>query len=63
MSSLWELYGGIVDFDVRDAKGSMMVTVREQGGVDILAVNLSDGALRYMHLLAALLDPDPVQVL
>ena len=59
VSSLGELYDGIVDFDVRDAKGSMMVTVREQGGVDIPAVNLSDGALRYMYLLAILLDPDP----
>ena len=56
--SLQELYDGIIDFDVKIVEGTMQVTIHEEAGI-IPATQLSDGALRYMCLLAVLCDPDP----
>ena len=58
LSSLQELYDGIVDFDVKIVEGTMQVTIQEEAGI-IPATQLSDGALRYLCLLAVLCDPDP----
>ena len=55
---LTKIYDNIVDFDVRISQGMIQVIIREKSGV-IPATQLSDGALRYMSLLAVLCDPEP----
>ncbi|MDR3707383.1 MAG: AAA family ATPase [Capsulimonadaceae bacterium] len=56
--SLTDLYAGITDFDVSILGGTVQVFL-EEGEFQIPATRLSDGTLRYLCLLAILLDPTP----
>lgn len=58
LSNLGELYEGISDVDVIVEGGTVQVFFME-GSFTIPATRLSDGTLRYLCLLAILLDPDP----
>ncbi|MGH9810858.1 MAG: AAA family ATPase, partial [Terriglobia bacterium] len=55
---LRDLYAGLDDFDVRIKGGTVEVFLTERDFI-IPASRLSDGTLRYLCLLAILLDPDP----
>ena len=57
-AQLRDLYDGLEDFDVRIKGGTVEVYLTE-GDFTIPASRLSDGTLRYLCLLAILLDPDP----
>ena len=58
LSALKDLYEGFDDFEVSIVAGFVQVNFHE-GDFSIPAVRLSDGALRYLCLLAILCDPDP----
>ena len=53
------LYDGIVGITTPFNDGKVSVVIEENGGRQIPAERLSDGTLRYLSLLTALLDPDP----
>ncbi len=53
------LYEGVTDFDVRVHGGAVELYFVEDGGRVIPAARLSDGTLRWLALLALLLDPRP----
>lgn len=54
-----DLYPTIIDFDVRILPGFVQVTLEEEHVGRIPATRLSDGTLRYLCLLAILLNPTP----
>jgi predicted ATPase len=56
---LEQLYPGIVDLDFQINEGGVQLFLEEEGGRQIPATRLSDGTLRYLCLLAILLDPGP----
>ena len=56
--ALQELYEGITDFEVIGEGGTVQVFLSE-GDFSIPATRLSDGTLRYLCLIALLLDPSP----
>lgn len=56
--ALQDLYEGLTDFEVVTEGGSVQVFFTE-GDFSIPATRLSDGSLRYLCLLAILLDPAP----
>ena len=58
LHALRQLYENIVDFDVSIEGGAVQVFLRE-GGITVPATRLSDGALRYLCLLAVLCHPKP----
>ena len=58
LEGLHDLYEGIDDFDVSIEGGTVQAFFTE-GDFTIPAIRLSDGTLRYLCLLAILLDPDP----
>ena len=58
ISGLQDLYEGIDDFDVKVEGGTVQVFFTE-GNFIIPATRLSDGTLRYLCLMAILLDPEP----
>jgi predicted ATPase len=58
LDGLKDLYDGINDFDVFIEGGTVQVFFTE-GEFSIPATRLSDGALRYLCLLAILCDPEP----
>ncbi len=58
VTALQELYEGITDFEVITEGGTVQVFFTE-GDFSIPATRLSDGTLRYLCLLAILLDPTP----
>jgi predicted ATPase len=58
LQHLQDLYDGISDFDVAVEGGTVQVFFTE-GDHAIPATRLSDGALRYLCLLAILCDPEP----
>ena len=58
LDGLKDLYDGINDFDVFIEGGTVQVFFTE-GEFSIPATRLSDGALRYICLLAILCDPEP----
>jgi predicted ATPase len=58
LEKLRDLYGDITDFDVSIEGGTVQVIFSE-GDFSIPATRLSDGTLRYLCLLAILLDPEP----
>ncbi|MFH1951697.1 MAG: AAA family ATPase [Pseudomonadota bacterium] len=58
LESLCDLYEGVTDFDVSIEGGTVQVFFTE-GDFVIPATRLSDGALRYLCLLAILVDPSP----
>ena len=60
VEELRSLYEEIVDVRVAPAGGgTMQLYIEEQDGVEISAERLSDGTLRFLFLLAILLQPDP----
>ena len=58
LHALGDLYEGFTDFDVSVEGGTVQVFFTE-GDFTIPATRLSDGTLRYLCLLAILLDPNP----
>jgi len=58
VAALQELYEGITDFDVITEGGTVQIFFTE-GDFSIPATRLSDGTLRYLCLIALLLDPTP----
>ena len=59
LDALRSLYEGIVDFHCPVIGGTVRLVLVEKGNRDIPATLLSDGALRYLCLLAVLLHPQP----
>ena len=59
---LAELYEGITDFELYFDPSSVQLLFTE-GDYSIPASRLSDGSLRYLFLLAVLLDPEPPRFL
>ena len=58
LKALGELYDGLSDFHVDIKYGTVQLFLHE-GDVPLSAMRLSDGTLRYVCLLAILLDPSP----
>jgi len=58
ITALQELYDGITDFEVIAEGGAVQIFLNE-GDFSIPATRLSDGTLRYLCLIALLLDPTP----
>jgi predicted ATPase len=58
LNALQVLYDGIDDFDVHIEGGTVQVFLQE-GRYTIPASRLSDGTLRFLSLLAILMDPNP----
>ena len=56
--ALQDLYEGLTDFEIVTEGGSVQIFFTE-GDFSIPATRLSDGSLRYLCLLAILLDPAP----
>lgn len=59
IDSLRKLYDGIEDLHLDVEGGNVLLFLEESGGRQIPATRLSDGTLRYLSLLAILLDPEP----
>jgi len=59
IESLRKFYEGIEDIQLTVEGGSVLLFLVESGGREIPATRLSDGTLRYLSLLAVLLNPDP----
>jgi predicted ATPase len=59
IESLKKLFDGIEGFQVAVEGGNAFLFLEESGNRQIPATRLSDGALRYLCLLAILLHPDP----
>jgi len=62
IACLQDLYAGLTDFEVIVEGNSVQVFFTE-GDFNIPATRLSDGSLRYLCLLAILLDPTPPQLI
>ena len=58
LDGLKDLYEGITDFHVNIQYGTVQVFLSE-GQVSFPATRLSDGAIRYLSMLAILCDPSP----
>ncbi len=58
LDGLHDLYDGFTDFDLFVEGGTIQLFFTE-GDFSVPATRLSDGALRYLCLLAILCDPDP----
>lgn len=58
VTALQDLYEGITDFEVITEGGTVQIFFTE-GDYSIPATRLSDGTLRYLCLIALLLDPTP----
>ena len=58
IEKLSDLYEGVTDFELNFEGGTVQIYFTE-GNFNISATRLSDGSLRYLCLLAILLDPDP----
>ena len=58
IENLSDLYEGVTDFELNFEGGTVQIFFTE-GDFNISAMRLSDGSLRYIFLLAILLDPDP----
>jgi predicted ATPase len=53
----------VVDFAFpTDQTGRVLVTLREEDGREVTAYSASDGTLRFLAVLAALLGPEPAQL-
>ena len=59
VTALQKLYGGIVDVHFSVVRGTVALFLEEDGNREIPATRLSDGTLRYLCLLAILLNPKP----
>lgn len=62
IEKLSDLYEGLTGFEMNFEGGSVQIFF-EEGEFTIPATRLSDGSLRYLCLLAILLDPDPPPVI
>ncbi len=58
VTALQDLYEGLTDFEIVTEGGSVQIFFTE-GDFSVPATRLSDGSLRYLCLLALLLDPTP----
>lgn len=58
VESLRKFYEGIEDVQLTVEGGTVLLFLVESGGREIPATRLSDGTLRYLSLLAVLLNPD-----
>lgn len=58
INALQDLYEGLTDFEIVTEGGSVQIFFTE-GDFSVPATRLSDGSLRYLCLLALLLDPTP----
>lgn len=63
MEALKRLYDGISDLQVSVDEGKVLLFLIEDGGREIPASRLSDGTLRFLSLLAILLQPNPPPVI
>jgi len=59
IESLRKFYEGIEDLQLSVEGGNVLLFLVESGGREIPATRLSDGTLRYLSLLAVLLNPEP----
>jgi predicted ATPase len=59
IESLRMFYEGIEDIQLTVGGGNVLLFLVESGGREIPATRLSDGTLRYLSLLAVLLNPEP----
>lgn len=59
LQTLRDVYDGVVDYRCHVDGGYVSLFIEEQGDREISASRLSDGTLRYLSLLAILLDPKP----
>lgn len=58
INALQDLYRGLSDFEILTTGGTVQIVFTE-GDFSIPATRLSDGTLRYLCLIAVLLDPTP----
>jgi predicted ATPase len=64
LDSLKEFYATAEEMSVRIYGGTVQIFIREQGFIQPIPANrLSDGTLRYLFLMALLLDPTPPPVI
>ena len=59
LNAFRDVYDGVIDYRCRVDGGHVSLFIEEQGDREIAASRLSDGTLRYLSLLAILLDPKP----
>ena len=59
LNALRDVYDGVIDYRCHVDGGHVSLFIEEQGDREIAASRLSDGTLRYLSLLAILLDPKP----
>lgn len=59
IEAMKNVFEGIVDFSVKIEGGTVQVFLEEAGGWSTPATRLSDGTVRWLSLLAVLLDPKP----
>ena len=59
LQALRDVYDGVIDYRCQVDGGYVSLFIEEQGDREIAATRLSDGTLRYLSLLAILLDPKP----
>ena len=59
LKALRDVYDGVIDYRCHVDGGYVSLFIEEQGNREIAASRLSDGTLRYLSLLAILLDPKP----
>jgi predicted ATPase len=60
IEKLKKFYDPVEDLDVRIYGGTVQIFIREEGLIQPISANrLSDGTLRYLFLMALLLDPTP----
>lgn len=57
--NLRDLYDGLTDFEINIVEGGYVQVLFSEGNFTIPSTRLSDGSLRYLCLLAILLDPTP----
>lgn len=59
IEAMRQVFDGIVDFSVKIEGGTVQVFLEEERGWSTPATRLSDGTVRWLSLLAVLLDPKP----
>lgn len=60
--SIKRLYESAIDIEIEIGGGLVLLNIVESGGVRIPHTRLSDGTIRYLALLAILLNPTPAPV-
>ena len=63
IEAMRQVFEGIVDFSVKIEGGTVQVFIEEEGGWSTPATRLSDGTVRWLALLAVLLDPNPPRLI